>query len=247
MKRIGLIFGIIFSLTFSAFSTTWVPKEHKCPVCKSKHEYQEIASYGGYVYQWPSKYQYVYWPLTDSPSVYCCPDCHFSAFMWDFDSIPGNKTDSIRQYLATVKLDKKYNDYLDIPITKRLEIAENVYKILGRDSEFWCRFYRVSGYHFNEAKNTDKAKEYRLKALDIAGIMLSDTTFRDQRKEVLIIMAAMYNFTGQKDSALVCLDKAGSLTYENKKWKTAKANGLDEYLTDLIAEYKEFIHKGNEE
>ena len=36
-------------------------------------------------------------------------------------------------------LKEKYKDYLDIPMTTRLEIAENVYKILGQDNEFWCQ------------------------------------------------------------------------------------------------------------
>ena len=58
--------------------------------------------------------------------------------MWDFDSVPENRVDTLTKFLSTVKLEKKYKDYIDIPMTTRLEIAENVYKILGRDNEFWC-------------------------------------------------------------------------------------------------------------
>jgi len=247
MKRILLIFGVLFLMTFTVSATTWFPAEHTCPICKHKHEYQEIGSYGGYIYQWPSKYQYVYWPLTDSPSVYCCPKCYFSTYMWDFDSIPENKVDTLTKFLATVKLKKKNKDYLDIPITTRLEIAENVYKILGKDNEFWCQFYRVKGYHCDQKENKDKAKESRIKSIDIAKLMLSDSTYYGQEKENLLIIAAMNNFTGQKDSALIYLDKASLLTYENKKLKEENVKGLDEYLTDLINQYKEFIRKGNEE
>jgi len=247
MKRINLILGVIFLLTLNVNATTWFPAEHTCPICKHKHEYKEIESYGGYIYNWPSKYQYVYWPLTDLPSVYCCPKCNFTTYMWDFDSVPENRVDTLTKFLSTVKLEKKYKDYIDIPMTTRLEIAENVYKILGRDNEFWCKFYRVQGYHYDQEKNKEKAKESRLKSLDLARLMLSDSVYFGQEKEILFIIAAMNNFIGQKDSALIYLDKASLLTYENKKWKEENVKGLDRYLTDLIKQYKEFIRKGKED
>lgn len=247
MKRVILILGVIFLLTSNLNATTWFPAEHTCPVCKQKHEYQDIGSYGGYIYNWPSKYQYVYWPLTDSQSVYCCTECYFSTYMWDFDSIPENKADTLSKFLSKVKLEKEYEDYMDIPMTTRLEIAENVYKILGQDNEFWCQFYRVQGYHYAREKNKEKAKESRLKSLDYASLMLSDPAYIGQEKEVIFIIAAMKNFIGQKDSALIYLDKASSLTYKNKKLKKDNEKGLDEYLTDLINQYKEFIRKEDEE
>lgn len=231
----------------SVKATTWYPFEHTCPVCKHKHEYQEIGSYGGYVYQWPSKFQYVYWPLTDFPSVYSCPKCHFSTYMWDFDSIPDNKVDTLKSFLETVSLDMKYKNYLDIPITTRLEIAEDVYKILGRDNDFWCQFYRVLGYHYDKNVNSEKAKEYRLKALEIARLIVNDSIYIGQRKEYLFIIAAMKNFTGQPDSSLFYLEKASLLTYENADIEEDNAIGFDEYLTDLIIQYKELIRKEDEE
>ncbi len=249
MKGIILILGVIFLVTLNVNATTWFPAEHTCPICKHKDIYQEIGSYGGYIYYWPSKYQYVYWPLTDFQSVYCCPQCHFSTYMWDFDSIPENKVDTITRFLATVTIDGKSKDssYLDIPITMRLEIAENVYKKLGRENEFWCQFYRVLGYHYDQVKNIHKAYEYRIKALNIARLMISNKMYHDQKKEIFFIIAAMHNFTGQKDSALVYLNKSSKLRYKNKNWEKADAKGLDRYLSELIKQYKEFIRKEDEE
>lgn len=247
MKKLVLILSILFSLSFTVRATTWYPAEHTCPVCKHIHEYQEIGSYGGYIYNWPSKYQYVYWPLTDSLSVYSCPKCHFSTYMWDFDSIPDNKVDTLTKFLETVSLEKKYKDYVNIPMTKRLEIAKEVYKILERDNKFWCQFYRVLGYHYDKDESSKKAKDYRLKALEIARVMLNDTTYKGQEKENLFIIAAMHNFTEHKDSSIVYLEKASSLTYVNKNWKEENAKGLDDYLTDLIVQYKEFIRKEDDE
>ncbi|MBL7903235.1 MAG: hypothetical protein JNK73_14650 [Bacteroidia bacterium] len=247
MKRTLIIFGVILSLTFNISATTWFPAQHKCPVCKKKNIYQEIGSYGSYIYSWPSKYQYIYWPLTDLPSVYSCINCHFSSYLWDFDNIPKNKIDTLKKFLTQTKLDKKYKDYLDIPMTRRLEIAESVYKILGRDTQFWCEFYRVIGYHYDQVKDSIKAKEARLKAIDLARFILLDSMYIGQEKENLYIIAAMNNFTGHKDSALIYLDKASSLTYSNLKWEKKDVDNHDEYLTDLIKQYKEFISKKDEE
>lgn len=243
MKRKILLVGVLLWMTIinSVNATTWYPSKEKCPVCNHESVYQKIGSYGNYIYNWVTKYQYVYWPLTDFQSVYCCPKCYFSTFMWDFDSIPENKIDTIRTFLKTIKLDIKSMDYLDIPMTTRLEIAENIYRIYGNDNFFWCKFYRVMGYHYALEKNKSKAKESRLKALEIARMMLPDSTYFGQEKEILFIIAAMHNYTGQKDSAIVYLNKASELTYANKNIEDDNAKGFDEYLTDLIKQYKAYI------
>ena len=243
MNRIILTFGFLLTLPVGVHATTWFPKEHTCPICTHKSEYQEIGSYGSYIYHWPSKYQYVFWPLTDEPSIYCCQKCHFTTYMWDFDNIPENKIAPLKEYLATVKIDKEYEKYYDIPMITRLEIAENVYKILERDKEFWCQFYRVLGYHCNGEKNAVKAKAVRIKALNIAEEMLSDALYKGQEKEIFLIIAAMHHFTGEKDSALIYLDKASLFTYQNDKGEQSDVKGVDEYLTELIMQYKVFIRK----
>jgi uncharacterized protein (DUF2225 family) len=246
MNKFIFIISILCLLATRVNATTWYPAKHTCPVCKYEGEYQDIGSYGGYIYQWPSKYQYIYWPLTDIQSVYCCTKCHFSTYMWDFDSVPENKIDTLKLFLATVKIKKGYTGYLDIPMTTRLGIAENVYKILGRDTEFWCKFYRVLGYHYDEDKNTTQARESRLKSLGLARQMLVNPAYSGQEKEVLLIMAAMYNFTGNKDSALIYLDEAALKTYQNKTWEEDNAKGLDDYLTELINNYQGIIRKEEE-
>lgn len=154
------------SLSFSTKATTWFPVEKTCPVCKHKNKFKEVGSYGSYLFQWPSKHQYVYWPLTDSQSVYSCSNCHFSTYMWDFDSIPLNKIDAIKSFLKTVNLNTEYKRYTDTPITIRLEIAEETYKILGRDNEFWCHFHRLLGFHYDKSTNSKKSKRISLKSIE---------------------------------------------------------------------------------
>jgi len=246
MRSFAFVFGLFILQIFNVNRTTWFPAKHTCPICNHENEFQEIGSYGGYIYHWPSKYQYIYWPLTDLPSVYCCTKCYYSTYMWDFDSVPNNKIDTIKAFLSTVKFDKKYKDYMDISMVKRLEIAENIYNILGRDIEFWCQFYRVIAYNYDKGKNETRAKESRQISLKLARNMLTDSLYTGQEKEILYIIAAMHNFTGQKDSALIYLDKAGLLAFKNKNWEEERVKELDDYFTELIAQYKEFIRKGED-
>lgn len=89
-------------------------------------------------------------------------------------------------------------------------------------------------------------QECRPKSLEIAKSMLSDSAYSGQRKETLYIIAAMNYFMGQKDSALIYLDNASLLRYENKKMQEEDVKGLDEYLTDLIKEYEDAIRRKDE-
>lgn len=166
--------------------------------------------------------------------------------MWDFDDLPGNKYDTLKTYLSTIKFDQKYKSYTDIPMPLKFEIAENIYKILWRDQEFWCRFYRVMGYHYDLALNKEKALEARKTALNIAKELLIDPEREGQQKENLYIIAAMHNFLGQKDSALYYLDESSKFTYTNSAMDEENAKGLDEYITELIGQYKYYIQTGKE-
>ena len=236
----------VLTLSITSYGTTWFPSKHTCPICKTKGTFQDIASYGSYIYQWSSKYQYIFWPLTDDPSVYSCLHCHYSTYMWDFDSVPPMKIDTIKQYLSTVRLDKKYSDYLNIPMTTRLEIAQNIYNLLSETPVFWCKFYRVMGYHYENAKISDKAAESRNKSLELAKQILVAPENIGQEKETLLIIAAMYKFTNRSDSAMANLIIASQLTYKNKQMKSENEKNLDDYLSELIKQYIDQIKKEQE-
>jgi len=75
--------------------------------------------------------------------------------------------------------------------------------------------------------------------------MVCDSTYAGQEKEKLYIIAAMFNFTNQKDSALFYLEKASGYSYLNKKIPEENSNNLDMYLADLIIQYKEILNKGD--
>jgi hypothetical protein len=234
---------------------TWNPVEVECPICNTKNIFLEWGSYGSYIYQYPSKYELVFWPYTADAAWYSCRKCRLTVFMEEFKTIPKDKIPALREVLKTVNLppqkersteDSKVRPpYLEIPTSARLVVAEKVYRTLGRtDDEFWSHFYRVMGYHFDAEEKKAEADEARRKSLSLTERKLADKASDDVRKEQLYISGAMKHFLRDDASALRDFEAAKKLTYADRNNKPENNKGYDGYLSKLIDEYIEMLHKG---
>lgn len=236
------------SCSVSANLITWVPVEVECPVCKTTNKFLQWASYGNYIYHYPTKYQLIFWPYTDSRAWYSCKKCRLTTFMGDFRNIPEEKIDALRDMLLSVNLpaqkepsekDSMYHPpYLEIPTSDRLAVAEKVYQLLGIEGDqFWSHFYRVQGYHYEGNGKQAAADKARQKALELNEKILANTKDAGLRKELLYISAAMQHFLREDAKALKTLEEARQLKYSDAKAKAEDNKGYDEYLSDLISEY----------
>src|SRR3979409_1235572 len=104
--RVSVLF---LSLLFAGIlkdvsATTWSPKEVVCPLCKTVNTFMDVMSYGSYIYQWPEKFQLIYWPLTDTNVLYSCKKGRLTAFMWDFAVIPKEKLLIVKTRLDSLAL-----------------------------------------------------------------------------------------------------------------------------------------------
>ncbi|HEU4386900.1 MAG TPA: hypothetical protein VFV34_03820 [Blastocatellia bacterium] len=221
-------------------ATTWAPKEVVCPNCKTTNTFQAIMSYGSYIYSWPSKFQYIFWPLIDSPVLYCCKKCRLTAFMWDFEQLPKDKFPAIQKQLNTAKLDGSFDVYTKIPMSARLLIAEKVYSELSKDDDFWCRFYRVLGYHLETEKKEAEAAEARKKALRLAEKMAGLQENAGSLKELLLISGAMRHFLNDDAGALRDFKQAQGLKFQDPS-DAKRSENVDAYLAQLLAEYIQTI------
>src|SRR4029077_13749626 len=75
---------LVLTAAVALLATTWGPVEVECPVCHTKNTFNSWMSYGSYVYGWPSKFQNIYWPATDSNSLHTCKHCYLTLFMGDY-------------------------------------------------------------------------------------------------------------------------------------------------------------------
>lgn len=246
MKRVGLSLVALATSSGLAQATTWFPEEITCPLCGAKNTFYSIGSYGTYIYQWPSRYQLIFWPKTDGYVLWSCKKCKLTAYMWDFEDIPSEKRDSLKAVLKEVKLSGTYESYSEIPMPERLDIAEKVYQVLGRDELFWCEFYRVKAYHLDVAGKKDEATQARKKALSIAEEMLGRSENLGIAKELLLITGAMRYFTGDSAGATVDFKEAQGLTFAEEGMTEEQITNANEYFDALLAEYIEKIEKGEE-
>jgi hypothetical protein len=241
--------------TFTPAPITWNPVEVECPVCKTKNVFLQWISYGNYIYQYPSKYQLIFWPHTDSPAWYSCKKCRLTTFMGDFADIPQDKIPALREALKGVTLPPQKErsmeasmekpPYLELPTSARLVAAEKVYRALGHTKdEFWDNFYRVMGYHFDQEKKVAEADEARRKSLAIIERTLADKTKEGVRKELLYVSGAMRHFLRDDAGALRDFEAAKKLTYSDKDSNPENNKGADAYLSKLIDEYIEMLRKG---
>lgn len=222
-------------------ATTWTSVEKECPICGTKSRYFNIASYGSYVFDYPSKYEYIFWPYTDGKVVYSCRKCWFSCFMWDFEDIPESKHNDIRKFLDSLDLHETNGDYYVVPMSYRLLIAEKIYRFLDKDDEFWCHFYRVMGHHLANEEKTVKATQARTKAINIAEKMLQQKKYDGAQKELYVITGAMKYHLGNKQGALDDFKKAQKLTYEKTDLDKESLENSNRYLSDLLDDYIEKI------
>lgn len=233
---------------------TWAPKEVTCPVCNTKNVFMEPMSWGNYIYNYPSKYQLIFWPHTDSPTWHSCKKCKLTLFMGGFERVPKEKIADLQKVLAQVTLPAQKNvtdkeafehpPYLDIPVSARLSVAEKVYQTLDSTELFWGQFYRVYGYHLDHEGKTAEAAEARKKALKIAEAWLTDKTKEGLRKENLYICAAMRHFLQDDPGANKNLEEAAKLKYSNPELKAEQNENYNQYLDTLIKEYIDLIKKG---
>ncbi len=233
----GLLLGVSAR---HAVSETWVDVEATCPVCATVNFFQVPGSFGTYVYREPSRYQYVFWPATTDFFVYTCRRCHLSTYMSDFEAIPPDKITELAAMLEReAKIDGPVVPYFEIPITTRLDIAREVYGLLGRDEPFWCELERITGYHLAESGASKAAHTARERALALAEGLLEKEAAATA-KETLVIVGTMRFFTGDLSGARAALDDASKRTFTGEDRDAA---GLDGFLTQLIDDFRQTFLK----
>lgn len=245
MLRVTIATAVLWAA--AAAATTWFPVEVTCPVCETVNQFNTVGSWGTYIYDWPSKYELVYWPYTDGNVLYSCRQCKFTCFMSDFDEAPPEKFEAFRAAVAEVDFGGEYAEYAEIPMSARLVAAEKVYTEWGRGDDFWCHFYRLRGYHCEAEGLAEEAAAARGKALALAEGFMEDEARAGERKEFLMITGAMRYLRGEVASARRDFEQALTLTYENAALEGMRNENYDKYLTSLLEAYLEKIDAGGEE
>lgn len=146
-------------VTGNALATTWMERQVPDPLGGDASCRVHVpASYGSYIYGWPSKYDQVFWPLTVDQGIWFCEQSGFIAFIRDFDGLTDGERGAIKAYL-----EKHYQGPLDT--RQKLALLEAVYVLREKPDDFRNKLVRVLARWYQDLGDHEKANQLRGQAL----------------------------------------------------------------------------------
>jgi hypothetical protein len=227
--KIASAFCLVLVLTFTATTgraTTWAePEPVPDPVRpQAKCHVSQPMSSGSYIYQWPSKYDQVFWPLTDPNGIWFCQESGFTAFIDDFKLTAGERA-AVAAELASYKPIERPT------LREKLVLLQKSYGARSMDARTKLRLWRVLAYyHETELRDLDGAAVFRRQALEMIEAALRTDLPEGDRLEYLFVSAAYSRELGDLEKS-----KAGVRSLEEalKGSKDKKLEGFVEYLSEL--------------
>lgn len=214
----------------SALATTWAPSEQTDPLSGEKVPSYEIMSYGNYIYNWPSKYDLVFWPLTDEKWICLNPKNGYAAFSDDFEKLSDEEKNALKEWLP-----QNYKPEQP-PATHeaKLEWLEKVYGQRKMDDDFWCRFYRLMAYIHRKDKS--KSIAYVKKALPLLDRKLESKPEGIDKLEVLYLLGEYHRRLGEKEKAESFFAQVKDVKYKDEEGNETVGNP---YFVALVDERRE--------
>jgi len=236
MNNCKIIIFFLFSIyCIPSLATTWVEIEVDDPIKKgSVCEVHEPASFGTYIYQWPSKYDQVFWPLIDRNGIWYCRESGFTAFIGDFEDLSYEEKEAISKYL----IEKKN---IGDDIKSKLILLEDIYSLRNIGEEFKNKLLRVLARWYQDIGELEKANEYRKKALNWIKKKLGSELTENQQLGYLYLAANYSRLFGAVDESDQYITQFMTVA---KNLKDKELEGFSEYLSELINETKYIEPKG---
>jgi hypothetical protein len=217
-----------FIISFDASATTWgeptpIPDPIKQgTVCKVS----EPMSSGSYIYQWPSKYDQVFWPFTDPAGIWFCPESGFAAFIGDFELTAQERAALVADFAMHDKLGARKTTLRD-----KLERLQKSYAVRSKGTQTDIHVLRVLAYYY-ESDLGDYAKATALRRQALESIETALRTQLDEavRLEYLLVSAFYYREFDEPTRSSASLTALQSAL---KSSKDEKLRDFVDYLTEL--------------
>lgn len=223
--RIGL--GAALLLSLPAAATTWGEKTIGDPIDGRGCRVAIPASMGSYIYQWPEKYDQVFFPVTDSQGIWSCAS-GFASLIGDVE-LTAEEKQRIESHLAALsEAERQRSD-----IAGKLARAEAVYALRDLDPERRGLIHRALAYGFEAlAEDPVKADSHRQAALKIMLERLAEAELPEgKRMEYLFVSANYLRERGEPERSdrLLALLQA-----EIDKHRDGELAAYGEYLSGLL-------------
>ena len=227
-----LLFILFALLAGTMHATTWQPSKLTDPINGKRVSSWALASYGSYVYRYPSKYDLVFIPFTHPNYLTFNPKTGYGAFNNDFEELSGQEKKTVRKWLSeNYRADKAPSGYL-----AELEWVEKIYGQRKMGDDFWDSFYRLMAY---EHKN-DKPKQlkYVRKAMPLLQKKLKTNPEGIVRTEVIYLLGEYHRRCGELDEARKYFGQVKTAKY--KDWK-GKEHAGHLYLLELVQDREKLL------
>jgi tetratricopeptide (TPR) repeat protein len=208
-----------------ALATTWAPSEKTDPLTGEKVPSKEIVTYGSYIYNWPSKYDFVFWPLTDENWICVNPKNGYAAFNDDFEKLSDAEKRKLTYWLKeNYKPDNPPKTHVE-----KLSWLEKVYGQRNIEDDFWCRFYRLMAYVHREDEKMSMA--YVKKAVPLLEKKLASKPEGEDKLEVLYLLGEYYRRLGDSKKAQEFFSQVKDVKYKDEDGKEQVGNP---YFVELV-------------
>jgi len=232
VRSIIFVFLLIFSTKILA--TDLAAIEVDDPILNGKKcVVHEPAGWGSYIYHSPSKYDQIFWPLTEEYGIWYCADSGFMALTNDFEQLGKEEIERISIYLKTNSSETK-------DIKSKLKTLDQIYSLRDKDTFFKNKLMRVLARFYQSESEFEIANEYRKKSLDDIEITLNGEVPEFQKLEYLYLAV---NYSKQFGNDAKASAYKRKLMIALSSIENDDVKGLGKYLEGLIPD-SEYIEPG---
>lgn len=238
MKKL-IWMSLFFFFCSIVLSVTWGDTQLTDPLTGEKVAAKSIGSYGSYIYNWPSRYDYVFFPLTELNWICINRRNGYGAFNPHFEDLDEKEKVRVKGWL-----EKNY-DVKNPPQTheEHLLWLEKVYGQRKMHGSFWCRFYRLMAYFYRddgEHPNRKRRLHYVRKAIPFLHEWFGENPQGINRIEVLYLLGEYSRRTGDLEKARRFFAEAKVTKFKDEEGKEYTGSP---YFNEMIRNREKLMEK----
>lgn len=170
-----------------AEATTWSETTIVDPVSGKPCRVSTPASMGSYIYEWPEKYDQVFFPVTDSAGIWAC-ESGFATVIGDI-VLSASEKQRIAAHLAGLAAAERNGE----GIADKLRRAEALYLLRDLSPERRALIHRILAYDFESmAADAGRSAYHRKAALAIMLARLADESLPSATRMEYVFVSANY-------------------------------------------------------
>ncbi|MFT3898014.1 MAG: hypothetical protein QM719_10045 [Thermomonas sp.] len=209
------------------FATTWAETKIKDPIDGKQCAVQTPMSSGSYIYQWPEKYDQIFWPLTDPNGVWACPASGFATFIGD-EGLSAEEKAAISAFLKDAPPLPK-----DATSKIVLDRLRSIYSLRKPDPTKKIGILRALAYQYQSIGMQDIANALRAQAAEAMEERLADEKLDPAlRLQYLFVTANYAREFGRADESDRKLEQLTDLFIDAAS--DEKLKDYAEYLQALV-------------